>query len=101
MTEWNDKAAIQAIQERIKKRMVLVGEFVRSAAAANAPVDTGNLRSSIIATPVSWDTVRIGTNVEYAIWQEFGTRYMSGRPYLRPAIYENKDQIKRILGDAE
>lgn len=53
------------------------------------PVDTGRLRSSIQATKGhdgSGPFVDIGTNVNYAGFQEFGTRYMAAQPYLRPAL---------------
>lgn len=44
----------------------------------------------------------IGSNIKYAIYQEFGTRYMGPQPFLRPAIArivlgKGKDEIKAIL----
>ena len=53
------------------------------------PVDTGRLRASITTEPGDAGgefSVRIGTDVFYAIFQEFGTRYQSGTPFLRPAL---------------
>ena len=32
------------------------------------------------------DEAYVGTNLEYAPYQEFGTRTMTPQPYLRPAI---------------
>lgn len=62
---------------------------VESAAKRLAPVDTGRLRSSITHS-LERDSRGlvgfVGTNVEYAIYQEFGTRYQRGQPYLRPAL---------------
>lgn len=54
-------------------------------------VDTGRLRGSI-----TWRLGRdgesiyadVGTNVEYAIYLEKGTRYMTARPFLTPALRE-------------
>tara|TARA_R110002167_G_scaffold12153_2_gene52070 strand:+ start:810 stop:1001 length:192 start_codon:yes stop_codon:yes gene_type:complete len=54
-----------------------------------APVDRGILRSSIqyeIRKERGELTARIGTNVKYAVYQEFGTRYMKAQPFLRPAL---------------
>lgn len=54
-----------------------------------APVDTGRLRDSIthaMATDAEGLYVDIGSNVEYAIYQELGTRFMAAHPYLRPAL---------------
>lgn len=43
----------------------------------------------------------IGTNVEYAIFQELGTRYMraanKGKGYLRPAVTDHTDEYKNIV----
>lgn len=43
----------------------------------------------------------IKPNMEYAPYQEFGTRYQTGTPYMRPAFHEQKDKfiedIKKIV----
>lgn len=63
---------------------------VQNEARSRAPVDTGRLRSSIQAGQIQRDDlgafIEVGTNVEYAGFVEFGTRYMSARPYMRPAL---------------
>lgn len=62
---------------------------VDAAAKRACPVDTGRLRASIthaLATDNQGLHAIIGSNVHYAIFQEFGTRYMSAQPYLRPAL---------------
>jgi HK97 gp10 family phage protein len=65
---------------------------VQNGARRRAAVDTGRLRSSInVTAPVVRDGAsgaRIGTNVEYAIYVEKGTRYMRARPYLEPALQD-------------
>ena len=48
----------------------------------------------------------IGSNLEYAVYQEFGTRYMAPQPYLRPAGLIVKgtgagEVIKRIKEETE
>ena len=62
---------------------------VRNMAKRLAPVDRGILRASIqyeIRKERGELTARIGTNVKYAVYQEFGTRYMKAQPFLRPAL---------------
>jgi len=62
---------------------------VRNMAKRLAPVDRGILRASIqqeIRQEHGELTARIGTNVKYAVYQEFGTRYMKAQPFLRPAL---------------
>ena len=82
------------------------GLIVRNAAVMNCKEKevwlTGNLARSIHVKEVSPTEVRIGTKVEYAPYHEFGTSKMAARPYLRPALDENKqkilDKIKAIIG---
>lgn len=42
----------------------------------------------------------VGTNVEYAVFQEFGTRNMSAQPYLFPAARQVAREADRVAGDA-
>lgn len=54
-----------------------------------APVDTGRLRSSYTSQvrrgPRGLEGL-VGTDVHYAIYQEYGTRHQPGQPHLRPAL---------------
>jgi HK97 gp10 family phage protein len=53
------------------------------------PVDTGRLRSSIthgLAHDVIGLYAEVGSNVEYAIYVELGTRRAHAQPFLRPAL---------------
>lgn len=68
------------------------GMIIESAAKARAPVLTGTLRRSI-HHEVSGYEVSVGTDLEYAPYQEYGTRYMSPRPFLRPAIDETRGEV--------
>jgi HK97 gp10 family phage protein len=64
---------------------------VHRVATRLCPVDTGRLRASItwMVTKDAMGLVAIiGTNVEYAIFVEFGTIYMEAQPFLRPALRE-------------
>jgi hypothetical protein len=51
------------------------------------PADTGRLRASL-HTEKPGDGFAAGTDVEYGIYQELGTRRMRAQPYLRPALDE-------------
>ena len=60
---------------------------IQSNAQDFAPVDTGNLKGSIQAhesdSPL---TYTVGTPVEYAPHQEYGTATQSGTAFMRPAV---------------
>lgn len=66
-----------------------LGADIEADSRLGCPVDTGRLRDSL-EHEVQGDTVRVGTNVEYAVYVEEGTRYMNAEPYLRPALYKKR-----------
>lgn len=84
--------AFHRMQLQTEHDLVVLGLRVQSRARELAPVDTGRLRASIVSSGLERDArgafVRIGTNVFYAGFVEFGTRYMAPQPYLRPALLE-------------
>jgi HK97 gp10 family phage protein len=102
--------------EVLENAVVTGALLVVNAAKEKAPVLTGNLRRSIhvgghgdlselSASATGTDIggnkrdahsaeVLVGTNVEYAAAQEYGTsRGVPAHPYLRPAFDENKDKV--------
>jgi HK97 gp10 family phage protein len=83
--EWNSSPEAAVM-------MLSVGERVKAAAAAMAPVQTGALKSSIYyeldETGGGDLMVQIGTNIRYGGFVEFGTHKMAAQPYLRPALDE-------------
>lgn len=42
-------------------------------------------------------TVYVGTNVQYAPYQELGTQKMDAHPFLRPAMENFKSEIEQII----
>lgn len=79
------RVAVAALLVETEAELWRLGLQIQNYARLLAPVDTGRLRSSITATKGD-RVVTIGTNVEYAAFVEFGTRYMAAQPFLRPAI---------------
>lgn len=71
-----------------------------------APVDTGNLRASIASMVESSGVLKsevrgvIGSNVDYAPFQEFGTSRMGAQSFLRPAMEKNRDRILKRFRQA-
>jgi hypothetical protein len=78
---------VEAVTAEMKEKMAVwldaIGLDAASTAASVAPVDTGRLKTSIDHAVVD-NEVYIGTNVEYAPYQEFGTsRNVPGRHFLQ------------------
>lgn len=59
---------------------------------------SGKLMRSVRWEKVNKYGIRVVANVLYGIFLEFGTRKMSPRPFLRPAIWNNRARIRKILG---
>ena len=96
--------------QAMKNALVSGALLVANEAKTNAPYLTGNLRRSIhvggegtegstTGTDIGgqkigrdYVEVLVGTNVEYAARQEFGSR-----PYLRPALESTKGDVQREI----
>jgi HK97 gp10 family phage protein len=112
--------------EEVAKNMGKACALVEGAAKRNAPKGTGELRRSITSKVEVQGTDVVGvvfTPLEYAPYVEYGTGLFAengGRqdvpwcykddkgewhttsgqhpqPYMRPALYSNREQIKRLL----
>lgn len=93
------------------KALTAAALIVEAQAAELVPVDTGRLKGSIshishinksnktdgIKGTAASGEAYVGSNVEYAPYQEYGTRFMSGKAYMRPAIDATKGDIKRVI----
>lgn len=96
--EWDDAALMRSIKTR--KFLVAAAARVEAEAKRRAPVRTGRLKNSIhTVLPGSTKfgvraddmTAYVGTNVEYAIFQEMGFTHRAGTVvpgqwYLRGAL---------------
>lgn len=117
---------IKDFPQAIEAGLSAVGMLVEGDAKLLAPVDSGALRSDInYQVDMSEEVVRIGTAMEYGPYVEFGTgifaeggngrksrwRYKTKdgvfvwtrgakpQPFLRPALDENKDNIKKCFDE--
>ena len=70
--EWYGKEIEQKLEQAVKAGLTASVIFVQSDAKLRCPVDLGRLRNSI-TYQISKEKALIGTNVEYAVYVEFGT----------------------------
>jgi len=84
------------IQRHVHRLLASWAADVKALAKQLAPVRTGHLRSSIYAKIQEW-VAEIGAEATYAIFVEFGTRYMQAQPYLYPAIQEHLPRLEQII----
>jgi HK97 gp10 family phage protein len=94
----NDRteAVKKAVADTVTKALTEAALIIEGAAKNLSPVDTGNLKGSI-TQKVDGSEARIGTNVEYSPYVEYGTSKMAAQPYLRPAVDNNIEAIKKKM----
>ena len=63
----------EEVQDIIQKALEKGGLLIERQAKKLCPVDTGRLRSSIHTTTEKWSRVKVGTDVIYGKWVEYGT----------------------------
>lgn len=81
--------------ERVDEMPEVVRDLTRRAVKVErrakqlAPVDTGRLRSSVtheVTRDGQGPVAIVGSDVDYAPYQELGTKFQRGTPFLRPAL---------------
>ena len=97
----NSPEVINAVKIAIKRALWYMGSTAEGYAKANETrVDTGRLRNSITHKEEENMTV-IGSNVEYAKFQELGTsRGITPLHFLKNAVANHTDEYKRIVKDS-
>lgn len=90
------KAANAALPEVLD----VVGQQAVTEIMRRAPLLTGRLRRSYTyEVDPGGNYVDVGSAVEYAPYQEFGTRYQAGTPHVRPAFDALMPQIPELVAE--
>lgn len=84
------------------KRSIHVGGHTAESSPGFTPDDVSGEYSDIGGNKTTETSaqVLVGTNLTYAPHQEYGTSKMAARPYLRPALDEEKENVKDEIGAA-
>lgn len=72
----------------------------RSSGEGQAPAsDTGFLASNIVLSKINDQdmSIEVESRAEYSEFLEFGTQNMKARPFMFPALEENKPKIRRMF----
>lgn len=85
--------------DKAAKRIVrTAGTEMQQKAQRLSPVDTGALKRSIgIEMFNSGLTAVVSPTMDYSAYLEFGTRFMSARPYMRPAFRAVSPKFKKAM----
>lgn len=88
---------IETVEKDVSKLIKNTLHNIERDAKKECPYDTGRLRGSITTNIISTYSGEVGTNVEYAEYVEYGTRYQSAHPYFEPAVEKNEDKFNEEL----
>jgi len=66
-------------------------------AKIGAPVNKGILRSGIHTSKIKFLKWKVSDSVNYGIWQEIGTRYISGKYFMLKAARKNSKFIANSI----
>ncbi len=95
--------ASQKIRTQANNVLKNAGEKGTNIAQRKAPVDTGFLKSEIAGLPKG-DEYHIHSAASYSGYQEYGTRYQPGTPFMRPMMTEIEpyftEQIRKAMEGA-
>lgn len=89
----------EEMNEKVHNWLEAIGLDAAGTAARYAPVDTGRLKNSISHQVVDAEqAVYIGTNVEYAPYQEFGTsRGVAGKHFIQFGCTAHMSEYRSML----
>src|SRR5699024_2097138 len=80
-----------ATMDDVKQAIRVNTTEMHQKASRKVPVDTGHLKRSLaIDFSDGGLTGRVSTDVEYAMYVEYSTRYMAAQPFMRPAFYDQR-----------
>jgi len=87
-------------KKQIKDELRIGAFKVEALAKDVVAVKTGRLRGSITTdeSDIARLVTRVGTDVKYAPYVEFGTKVMDARPYLYPAFFAYENEIVKAIG---
>jgi phage gpG-like protein len=112
------KEVLDELQTKINRALEICGgeaeKHIKTNLTRNRSVRSNTLRSSIAHEQLDDRTEIIGTNVKYAPYVELGHHqqpgryvpaikrrlvksWVPGKPYMRPALDNNKEQYRKII----
>lgn len=104
-TKWTENV-VKEVESKVKNTVNQNVHQMEGQAKMLAPVDTGHLRQSINTELSNGGmTGEVSTNVEYALFVEYGTSRQAAQPFMYPAfvMYSKnfESEIRKIVRDVK
>jgi HK97 gp10 family phage protein len=87
-----------SVRKYVQQALNQTAQTVMMRARQLAPVKTGRLMQSIYVEMVAEYMFKVACYVPYALFQEFGTRYIAPRYFLTRALQESRSEFLSIMG---
>lgn len=91
------RGSSQKVMEQSGKVVKNNAELVQRFARVYAPHDTGFLESQIKTSYPQALEAHIDAEAAYSGYQEYGTRFQSGKPFMRPALNVVEPKFKQDM----
>jgi len=88
----------ELIKAGMKKIMEQVKANAKKTLAPGHGYDTGTLQKGIYYRHVEQAVYEMYTNIEYAVYVEFGTSKMSAIPFFFPAANKGRTAVEAMIG---
>ena len=93
------KGSGSKVREQSEKVVKNNAELVQRFAKVYAPHDTGFLETQIKTSYPEALEAHIDAEAAYAGYQEYGTRFQPGKPFMRPALKVVEPKFKQDMTD--
>lgn len=72
-------------------------EHVKEHIIANGQVRTGAMLDSVEATQSEDGSMQVVVGVDYAAYQNYGTRYLPPRPFFEPGLDDTQQDVDKAM----
>ena len=93
------RGSSRKVMEQSGKVVKNNAELVQRFARVYAPRDTGFLESQINTSYPQALEAHINAEAAYSGYQEYGTRFQTGKPFMRPALKVVEPKFKKDMTD--
>lgn len=88
-----------AMKTKVHQQLANLAESIKETAKQIVPVKTGYLRSTIFTEAQDW-TFKVGAYAHYAVYVEFGTRFMRGFHFLNRAMEMHLPRLTHLIDNS-
>jgi HK97 gp10 family phage protein len=104
ITKWYGDQVLAKLSGKVVDGMERASSFAADRAGSLAPVRTRKLQKGIDHVVIAQKEEVVGivgvtkkSKAWYARFPELGTKFMKAQPFLRPAVFNNRGEILRLI----